>query len=167
MLNIDSQFAAEEEEEEEEKEKVNFIDFEEYIQYMNTLSYECGKVINHKTVDTDIHYLFQDNQNPPRSQWVSGADNLTDDQVKAIEQYWILQRNVINCGIPRRPKEQIQIVQPIRIRKKSGKKKTFYAVQSPQLPLEVLQTDDFAYGLKGEDPLSSLINFLELEYFQI
>ncbi|KAK8899596.1 hypothetical protein M9Y10_001912 [Tritrichomonas musculus] len=160
-MNSISREAEEEEEEEEKKstkEKENILDFETYMALDNQLGF---KVINHKSINMIIHYLFQDNSQPPNLVWVSAEDELSEEQRKAISLYWVMISDIEKCGLPKRPMEQVKIVNMIETVSAEGKKKMYYGVTTPNLPLEFFNNRDFCCGLTGEEPLSLPIDYLE------
>lgn len=131
---------------EEEEEEGNWG----YEEYMQRPFLQCGKIINHKTTPESISYLFLKDPNTQEMEWIDSNIILSQIQKQAIADYWQMQNQIRNCGLPIRD-SPVEILSPISV---AGNQdfKCLYEVQTGD-GIEILSKNDLIYGFQDQKAL--------------
>ena len=121
--------------------------FEEYIS-----DNANSKIINHRSVNGKIQYLFADNSTPPNTEWVQVPDSLPNEMKTMISQYWEMMENIDDNGLPIIQAENIAILDHTSLVNQSKSDKLFF-VEVQGLGNELLTSSQILNSVNGGLPV--------------
>ena len=121
--------------------------FEEYISDSAN-----SKIINHRSVNGKIQYLFADNSTPPNTEWVQVPDSLPNEMKTMISQYWEMMENIDDNGLPIIQAENIAILDHTSLVNQSKSDKLFF-VEVQGLGNELLTSSQILNSVNGGLPV--------------
>ena len=121
--------------------------FEEYISDSAN-----SKIINHRSVNGKIQYLFADNSTPPNTEWVQVPDSFPNEMKTMISQYWEMMENIDDNGLPIIQAENIAILDHTSLVNQSKSDKLFF-VEVQGLGNELLTSSQILNSVNGGLPV--------------